>query len=149
MAPSTTLHTSHFTHHKYKRKHTPVPSVLTSSKSWTLKALELRPSSLFLGACSTSSGGRVSCCSEKWATNCFSWSATSFRSVGLITLWLECRGRWALCRAPWASWRTCDSVRCIVAVGQSRRADQVVGILARSTREELALYACDGSAMCD
>jgi len=33
--------------------------------------------------------------------------------------------------------------------GQSGRADQVVGILARATRKELALYACDGSAVGD
>ena len=66
-----------------QKRHIPVPSVRTSSKSLIVRALELFPSSLFLGSCCTCSGGSVVWASAKCATNFFSCSAAAIRSAGL------------------------------------------------------------------
>lgn len=67
-------------------KYAPVPSVLTNSKSWTLSARELRPRSLFLGFCCTSSGGSTLCWSAKCATNCLSCSADCEETIVSVEL---------------------------------------------------------------
>lgn len=67
----------------------PVPSVRTSSKSRTLKALELPPSSLFRGCCWISSGGSTGC-SQYCATNCFSCRARSGVATGEVDGGDEC-----------------------------------------------------------
>jgi hypothetical protein len=57
------------------RMHSPVPSVLISSKSFTLSARELPPNSLFRAPPATSSGGKTCFCSVKRAMKSLScWS---------------------------------------------------------------------------